>query len=139
MILSKASGATRCVFPKGELNRRCVECQVDTLYENVESYTYSAINPDHWYRRQIIRNNQSYHKLVEVCYQKHPFVGSNRVCVSSCTGKEMVVGNRKFCRDNIVNNGFCVITHVKYTDSNAITWSVLKDILFLLSDTIIVV
>lgn len=82
---------------------------MDTLYEYVESYTYSAINPDHWYRRQVIRNNQSYHKLVEVCSQKHPFVGSNRVCVSSCTGKEMVVGNRNFCRDNNVNYGFCVI------------------------------
>lgn len=82
---------------------------MDTLYEYVESYTYSAINPDHWYRRRIIRNNQIYHKCVEVCSQKYPFVGSNRVCVSSCTGEEMVVGNRKFCRDKNVNNGFCVI------------------------------
>lgn len=116
MILSKASGATRCVFPKGKLNGRCVECPVDTLYEYVESYTYSANNPDHWYRRQVIRNNQSYHKLVEVCSQKHPFVGSNRVCVSSCTGKEMLVGNRKFCRYNNVNYGFCVINACYYME-----------------------
>lgn len=112
---------------------------MDTLYEYVESYTYSAITPDHWYRRRIIRNDQSYHKCVKICSQRFLFIGSNRVYDLSCRGEEMVVGNRKFCRDDNVNNGFCVITHVKYTDSNAITGSVLKDILFLLSDTIIVV
>lgn len=51
----------------------------------------------------------------------------------------MVVGNRKFCRDDNVNNGFCVIMYVKYMDLNVIIWSVLKDILFLLLDIIIVV
>lgn len=99
---------------KMRFTKRKVEwtmCGVPSVYTVCECRVLylSSINPDHWYRMQIIRNNQSYHKLVEVCSQKHPFVGSNRVCVSSCTGKEMVVGNRQFCRDNNVNYGFCVI------------------------------
>lgn len=106
MIISKALDATRCVFPKGVLNGQCVECPVDTLYQYVESYSYQAINTDDW--RRIIRKDQSYHKCVEVCSPVYPFIGSNRVCASSCSGKEMQVGDRKFCKDESVNNGYCV-------------------------------
>lgn len=58
---------------------------MDTLYE---SYTYSAITPDHWYRRRIIRNDQRYHKCVKICSQNYPFLGSTECVFKVVQGKK---------------------------------------------------
>lgn len=88
---------TQCVFPRGLLNGRCVECPVDTLFEYVESYTY-----------QFIQDNR--------CSPKHPFINSTRICISSCSGSTMQAGQRKYCDDENINNGFCNVNYCPLND-----------------------
>lgn len=101
--------ATRCIFPKGKLHGQCVECPVDTLYEYVQSYSFQPFDTGDWYQTHLIWTDQSYHRCVQVCSPKYPFISSNRVCASSCSGTEMQIGDRKFCKDKNVNIGFCLV------------------------------
>lgn len=106
IIISLFFGKASCIYPRGILNGRCVEgCPVDTLYEYVESFIYQNIK--NGYYRHNVKINQSYHRCVEECPPKYPFIGSNRICASNCLEKKMEVGHRKYCRDDNINNGFC--------------------------------
>lgn len=98
---------TQCVFPRGLLNGRCVQCPVDTLYEYVESYTYQKVGNRYW--GHYIKIDQSYYNCVQECSPKHPHIDSNRMCKSGCTGDKMQVGHRKFCNDENINDGFCYV------------------------------
>lgn len=98
---------TRCVFPRGKLNGHCVECPVDTLYEYVESYSYQVVVNGIW--RHHIKNDESYHRCVKDCSPKYPYIGYSRKCLSSCSGNKVQRGNRQYCRDDKINNGFCSV------------------------------
>lgn len=105
LFIIKAFGLDACVFPRGILNGRCVECPVDTLYENVTSYSYQTVGTGYW--RRTIKLEHRYQRCVKVCSPKNPYITSSRICVSSCLTNMHWIEERKYCLDESINSGFC--------------------------------
>lgn len=87
------------------MNGHCVECPVDTLYEYVPSYSDQIVGTGFW--KKTISKDESYHRCVKDCSPKYPYISSSRKCLSNCSGNKVQRGNRKYCRDENINNGFC--------------------------------
>lgn len=102
----KALDKARCLFPKGILNGRCVDCPVDTLYEYVPLILYRK-NGDGYSWHPPIRIDKSYHKCTNMCSQNNPIIASGRQCTSRCSSKILNRANIIYCPDASINNGFC--------------------------------
>lgn len=87
------------------MNGYCVECLVDIFYEYVLFYIDQIVGIGFW--KKIIIKDESYYRCVKDCLLKYLYISFNRKCVWGCLGNDVQRGNKKYCRDENINNGYC--------------------------------